>query len=184
MFPKKQEILYRELSENLSDDPVTSENVRSLKYLNNILRESYRFTTMGAISTTRQLSKDITLGGYNIPAYTTIFFCTNAMQTDPKYVDDTDQFLPERWDPKAIEERKGTPKEVLDHRILAEPFGFGPRMCLGARVAKAETRALLARLIRDWRITCEPAKQNWRYSDEGTFLAPKPFPTLHFEARK
>ena len=43
---------------------------------------------------------------------------------------------------RGVEAREGTPKEVLDHKIISTPFGFGAIMCLGARLAEAEMLTL------------------------------------------
>lgn len=33
-------------------------------------------------------------------------------------------------------------------------FGFGPRSCVGKRIAKMEMEVLLSRLIRDYKVEC------------------------------
>jgi len=186
-FPEKQEILYQELTTYLpnQDDELTSEILRNCKYLNYVIRESHRFTTTSPATTSRRLSKPIEILGYHIPAGTTIYFCANAVQNDPRFIDHPDQFIPERWSPEEVEKRNGTIQEVIDHKILAEPFGFGPRMCIGARIAKMEIKTFLIQLMRDWKITFEPTDQIYKISStKGVFTTADPYPTLKFEPRK
>jgi len=135
--------------------------------------------------TTRRLSKEIDILGYRIPANTRFFLGLDAMQNDPKFTDQPEEFLPERWSPEEVAKRKGTEKEIIDHKLASEPFGYGPRMCLGARIAKIEIRTYLAQLLRDWRITISPNAQPFVISDEMTTMtAAKPFPKFDFETRQ
>jgi len=182
-YPDKQEILRKELFKVIGDGPLEAKHIRSLPYLNQILRESHRITNPSPVLTIRRLPQDSEVGGYLIPKETRILFALSAIQQDPQYVDNPDQFIPERWAPDEVAKRKGTPKEVLDHKLLAKPFGFGQRMCVGARVAESEIKALLARVLRDWRLEWSPAKQDYKHAF-GTMMRADPFPKVAFKPVK
>jgi len=182
--PAKQDLLYQEIVKAVDgkkDDTFTSEHMR-LPYLNAILRESHRLTPIGHTFTIRRIDKPISIHGFEIPAFTKLDFYTYPMQNDSKFVDSPNEFFPERWLKIEVEKRKGTTKEILDHKLLSEPFGFGPRMCLGSRIAKAEMKAFIFRLILDWKFSCEPKNPQYKIA----FLGPSkasPFPNVKFEAR-
>lgn len=80
---------------------------------------------------------------------------------DPNYVKDPDTCQPEQWLPDQARSRKETPVEVIDHRLMAGPFGSRARMCLGARLAELETLAVLSRLVQDWKASLDPPNQTW-----------------------
>jgi cytochrome P450 len=44
---------------------------------------------------------------------------------DEEYVDDPNQFRPERWMAEAVMSRKGSKSEVLDHAYHRDPFSQG-----------------------------------------------------------
>jgi cytochrome P450 len=75
-------------------------------------------------------------------------------------LDNVDEFRPERWLPEAVEARKGTAAEVLDHPLFSGPFSQGARRCPGSRVSRNEVLILLSQLILDWEITT-PVK-SWK----------------------
>jgi ecdysteroid 25-hydroxylase CYP302A1 len=64
----------------------------------------------------------------------------------PKYCPDPDTFLPERW-------LKGHDLYQGLHPYLSLPFGFGPRMCIGRRVAEQSLQVLMIKLIEKFEIT-------------------------------
>jgi cytochrome P450 len=53
---------------------------------------------------------------------------------------DPDVFLPERW---LLEDERF----ANDHREAVQPFMFGPRDCLGVKVAMHELRLVVAKLL-------------------------------------
>lgn len=99
-----------------------------------------------------------------------------GLSWDPEYVDAPQEFRPERFLPEAVEARKGTKSELLDHRLLSNPFSGGARMCLGARVAQLEILAFAARFFQDWEIELQPG-QKWNTK---TFLLLKAHPYPRF----
>lgn len=146
--PTVQEKLREELDQ-VDLDELGPQGKLNLPYLKACYRETHRLTPVGTMVTFRRLEKDIVLSGYEIPAGTKLTFNIEAVQNDPKYVDDPLTFSPERW--LDAESRAGTPQELLDHKLLATPFSFGPRMCMGGRLAEVEMLAVVAVLVRDWR---------------------------------
>jgi len=121
------------------------------------------------------LDKPITLDGHEIPADTKFTMMLSAIQNDPDYVDAPDRFNPERWNPEEVAKRKGTPKEVLDHGLLAKPFSHGSRMCIGARVAELELKMAISKLVLDWKISLDPNSPPYLIVQQ-TLLSPSPFP--------
>lgn len=93
---------------------------------------------------------------------------------DEDYVDMPKEYIPERFLPDAVQARKGTHREALDHRLLSTPFSAGARMCLGARVAHLELLALTSRLIQDWEISLEPGQSF--YTRQFLMMKADPFP--------
>ena len=60
----------------------------------------------------------------------------------------------------AIDARKGTPAEVLDHPYYRDPFSQGSRKCPGSRVANNEVLILLSQMVLDWRMEAPEGYSN------------------------
>jgi cytochrome P450 len=87
------------------------------------------------------------LGGWQIPAGTTLGLPPWAIQRDPNLYVDPTVFRPERWTREM---------EAGLHRFAWFPFGGGPRVCVGAALAMQEGRLILAELLRRWRVELSP----------------------------
>lgn len=146
--PDKQALLAEELDVVLKGNNFSPH--ASLPYLRACNRESHRITPAAAGIVYRVLDVDIELHGYNVPAGTRIHFYLSALPNDPSIVNESDSFLPERWFPENVAARKGTASEILDHRLIATPFSFGPRMCIGGRLAEVEILTAVCRLVQDY----------------------------------
>eukprot|EP00596_Hydrurales_sp_CCMP1899_P000479 CAMPEP_0119052606 /NCGR_PEP_ID=MMETSP1177-20130426/73847_1 /TAXON_ID=2985 /ORGANISM="Ochromonas sp, Strain CCMP1899" /LENGTH=555 /DNA_ID=CAMNT_0007032237 /DNA_START=128 /DNA_END=1796 /DNA_ORIENTATION=- len=177
--PDKQEKLAKELKEILKGGDYNKD--QPLPYLQACYRESHRLTPV-QLGIFRYLDEPIDLNGYNIPVGTKLTFNLEAIQKDPSYVDTPEVYSPERWLAEAVESRKGTPSEILDHRLLATPFSFGPRMCLGGRLAELEIKTLFARLVQDWEFTIAPDSPEVKVH-EFLFLTPLPSPKFEIKRR-
>lgn len=65
------------------------------------------------------------------------------------------QFLPERW----LKDQSGCPSSAKQaHPFLFLPFGFGPRACIGLRMANLEMEMLVARITRQF-------EYRWNYDE-------------------
>ena len=178
--PHHQATLREELQRELGDRPVAADDMKRLPFLSACIRESHRKTPPGVTVTYRAWETDSEVGGYSVPANTKIFFATYPAQNNPDLLQgDPSTFDPTRWLKDNVKARKGTPREALDNKLLSHPFGFGPRMCLGFRVADAEIRALTAQLVRDWEFELDPIGQDYALVQQ-LLISPMPFPKLKF----
>jgi len=180
--PVAQEKLYEEFKRVLGDEPMQVEHLSKLPYLTQFLRETHRLTPPGPGTVLRRLDEDVDLCGYLVPANTRLTLMSHAVQNDPRYVDNPTEFRPERWSDEEVAKRKGTPKQIIDHQMLAKPFGYGARMCLGARAAELEIKTLMARLLRDWKISRKDPSEKYQIV-QGVMLKAEPYPRLKFEPR-
>jgi len=108
-----------------------------LPYLDNICRESLRYIPPIPM-TVRQSLADDTLGGYLVPAGTTVYVHANAIHRLPAFWgDNADVFDPDRWND-------------LGDKWSANAFMTflqGPRGCIGRKFAETEMKWLLVCLV-------------------------------------
>jgi len=182
-FPKVQEKLYEEIKSVVGDGPVLDKHLEKLEYMKQVMRESHRFTPAGPAMTHRTLDHPIILSGFEIPPGTRINLAPAPIQMDPRFVDNPEEFIPERWSKEAVAKRKGTPQEIVDSLPTSKPFGMGPRMCLGARLAEAEVKVFLCHLLRDWKFEWDPNEQKYKV-DTLTLTQAVPYPRMTMKPRR
>ncbi|EDS34541.1 cytochrome P450 98A1 [Culex quinquefasciatus] len=154
--PEKQARLREELRTILphKNSPLTPENMRNLPYLRACIKEGLRLYTPTA-GNIRAAGKDIVLQGYRIPKGTDVAMTSIILYQDDQYFPRGKEFLPERW----LKERSsGCPSGKDTHRFLFLPFGFGPRACIGLRMANLELEMIVARVVRQYEV-------RWNYDD-------------------
>lgn len=94
----------------------------------------------------RKCIKDYTIPGSDvvIEAGTTVLFPIIGLQHDGQYYEQPDQFTPERH---SDEEMRGN--TFVDRPFLA--FGDGPRICIGMRLAKLQTKIGICLLLKRYK---------------------------------
>lgn len=125
--------LHAELDE-LGGRPPTSEDLPRLTYTRAVVTESLRLYPP-AWMIGRQLTENVDIGGWHVPAGSIVAISPSVMQRDPRWFPDPDTFDPQRW----LDARKD---DVPRHAYL--PFGTGPRSCVGEQFAWAEAVTVLA----------------------------------------
>lgn len=154
--PEVSRMLERELERTLGDRPPSLSDLPALRYTEAVILESMRlFPPAYAIG--REAVSDGELGGYPVPAGTTIFMSPWVMHRDARFYDDPERFAPERW-------MDGLAERLPRFAYL--PFGGGPRVCIGNRFAMMEAVLILATVARRFRLALAPG------------CAPTPFPTI------
>ena len=188
--PDKQTKLAAELKEVLNGDDLTMvDQMNSLPYLMACIRESHRLTPPTPLSA-KKLNDDIDVviddnKAYHVKAGQRISLNLRAFPMDPHYVDNPTSYQPERFLLEAVQARKGTVSEVIDHPSFSDPFGRGKRRCLGSNIAIAEIRILAARLIQDYEITLvDPADAKKWKPKQKLMLKADPYPSMKLTPRK
>lgn len=207
MHPHMQDIIYREMIQNnvavavseeeASDNTETQVKWRlssealakrsSLEYLYAFLRECHRVTPAVPASTIRTIASDVEIHGVTLPAGSTLQFTNYPIPMDANYIDDPYTFNPSNFLPDAVEARKNTFRELVDHPYYKEPFSLGPRKCPASRVAMNEVVIFLCQLILDHHIRVVPENsvksyQEVPYRFAGS-LTPQ-LPSIEFIPRK
>ena len=171
-----------ELKDHLVDGKITPEAIRpkNAPYLHATFREAHRLNSTSPITAFKYVPEDIVVHGQTFPAGTAFAF--DGFSKGKTLVEDPDTFIPDRWLPDAVEARKGTPAEILDHPLYSGPFSQGARRCPGSRVAHNESLALMAQLVYDWDMSApEVASYQEVPYHLSTLNVPK-MPKIHFEA--
>lgn len=159
----------REEIEQVGKDRLVEESdVTKLKYLQNIISETFRLCPAGPLLLPHMSSADCKVGGYDVPADTIVMINAWAMHRDPKLWTDATSFKPERFS-------SGGDGEV--NKII--PFGAGRRICPAAGLAQRIVGLTLATLIQcfEW----ERVDENLIDLTEGKGLTmPKADPLVAF----
>jgi len=178
----RQEVLSCVTIEGCSQDLVEAllRPKKMLPYLSMVIREVHRIRPTVVSPIMKAVETEIELEGYILPAGTVCWFDVFSIQNDPKLVEDSEKFIPERWSPEAVQARENTPSEVLDHPLLRSSFSAGARMCPGHRVAQLEVITMVATLVRQWEFILAPGQEINNYKDikyfQGLTMQPKPMP--------
>ncbi len=138
LHPQVQNALAAEVRSVLGNRAPAPADLPGLRYTERVILESMRIYPP-AYGIGREAVSDCELGGYHVPAGTTIFMSAWVLHRDPRWFDEAAAFRPERW-------QNGLADRLPRHAYL--PFGGGPRICIGNSFAMMEAILLLATMIR------------------------------------
>jgi cytochrome P450 len=86
----------------------------------------------------RQAVADDEIGGYRIPARSTVVLCSFLTHRHPGVWDRPDEFDPERFTPERVAQRP---------KYACFPFLAGPHQCIGNEFAMLEMRLIVAQVL-------------------------------------
>lgn len=88
----------------------------------------------------RKADKDIVLGGYQIPSDCQVVMAQFMMSNQEKNFQRSNEFIPERF-----LSTEPYPELKARQPFAFVPFGFGPRICIGKRLAELEMETVVAK---------------------------------------
>lgn len=159
--PSVQEELDAELARVLGGRIPDPADLESLPYTNSVVDEALRLYPPIWIYPRDTVEAD-ELGGYHIPAKSSVLLSPLASHRNPRYWDNPEAFDPQRFTPQAVKARP---------RMAYIPFGAGARMCIGNLMALMELRMMVAMINQRFRLSLVPGNF-LRYGDSSISLRP------------
>lgn len=122
--------------------PLTSESLKSLTYLEQVLKEVLRFIPPvgGGF---RKVIEDCEFQGYHFPKDWLIQYQIGTTHGDRDFYSEPERFDPERFNPERAEDKQQSFGYV--------PFGGGLRECLGKEFARLEMKIFATYLVKNLR---------------------------------
>ncbi|MGH3072111.1 MAG: cytochrome P450 [Gaiellaceae bacterium] len=142
LLSRAPEVQDRLAEEATGTDLSETNDPSALPYASAVVRECLRLWPPAWI-TNRETLRPLCLGGYSVPDGTTVAVSQWVTHRHERIYEDPDAFRPERW-------LAGRQSPGLGYF----PFGAGPRVCIGARLAMTELVLITAELAR--RVIIEP----------------------------
>ncbi|CAI2164424.1 11510_t:CDS:2 [Funneliformis geosporum] len=143
--PLEQDLLREELVKAFPDKSKfnpTFEEINSLEYLNNIVKETLRLISP-VVKVQRYNTKDKILCGQFIPKNTIIDIPISTINKLPSIWGPTAEiFDPKRWSDPSLT------KNITNYNFI--PFLTGARSCIGNKLALNEIKILLSILVRNF----------------------------------
>ncbi|TMW59365.1 hypothetical protein Poli38472_004434 [Pythium oligandrum] len=160
--PEVVEKIRKEMADKLTvskDAYLTSDDIRSLTYLEAVIKESLRLHAVAPF-TTRQADKDtVVCGDIPIKKGQTVGLAIYALNRNPLvWGDDAQEFNPNRW----IDPKTGDIINVPTTKLFN--FTAGPRICVGMNLAMMELRVVSANLLHKYRFDVDFSKNDGSYS--------------------
>ncbi|MGK8488448.1 cytochrome P450 [Nocardia asiatica] len=139
--PEIEERLHQETDQVLHGAPARYEDLPDLPLTGHIITEALRLYPPGWLFT-RTVTADTRLGGYDLPAGTSLVYSPYIVHRRADLYQHPERFDPDRWDT--------TQQPIRRKAFLA--FGAGPRRCVGETFALTELSLALATIAGRWRI--------------------------------
>ncbi|WP_252699170.1 cytochrome P450 [Natronosalvus vescus] len=115
----------------------TFEDVTRLEVTDRVLQETMRLYPPAYIIF-RKPTRDVTIGGYDVPEGTVLSLPQYRIHRDERFYDEPEAFRPDRWREECVNDRP---------EYAYFPFGGGARHCIGMRFAMLELKVVLTTLL-------------------------------------
>lgn len=149
LHPDAGRRLRQEVAEVVGERPPAADDAPRLVFTTAVIQEALRlYPPLWAFS--RRVREELEIGGFTIPAGSTLFLSPYVTHRHPEVWRDPEAFDPERW------LAGDDPAERVRFAFL--PFGGGPRNCIGGGFAVLEMQMILAVLARRFHLELAPGE--------------------------
>ncbi|KAJ0108308.1 cytochrome P450 [Diaporthe amygdali] len=150
-----------------SESQISWATVKDLPYLGACMNEAMRFHTPVSFPLMRWTPPEgCNIDGHWVPGDTSISVATWASTHSPLNYRDPDKFVPERW----LQIGTGQGPYCKDNRAASQPFGLGPRGCLGRNLSMIEQRLIICRLLWNFDVEFDGGDSGaWQWDPAGDF---------------
>ena len=143
-YPEVQERVRQEVKHLYeSEEKLDFNTVNRLEYMEWVLNETMRVYPPIITFVTRECLADYPYNGMTLPKGAVVAMATHYLHHDENLWPDPEKFDPERFSPERRHEI---------HPSSWQPFGSGPRNCVGMRFAFFEMKLSLAKLLLNYRL--------------------------------
>nr|CAD7569215.1 unnamed protein product [Timema californicum] len=173
--PAIQDRVVEELNYVLGDYDrrLVMKDFQNLKYLECCIKEALRlYPSVPFIA--RQLKQDVKIAHYTIPAGTTALIVTYMLHRNPEYFPEPEKFNPDHFLPENCLGR---------HPYAYIPFSAGPRNCIGQKFALLEEKAVIAAVLRNYRVEAVDRREDLTLLGE-LILRPKHGLNIRIQPRR
>ena len=134
----------------LAGGDVTIDNYKDLGATELVMKEALRLSPPVPFSP-RGVLRDCEVAGVPLAAGSMITLSSLGLHRHPDWWTSPDDFDPERFAPERAEDRA--------HSHLYVPFGGGAHICLGNHLAELMTKAVMAAVLAEHRVTARPGQR-------------------------
>jgi cytochrome P450 len=146
--PATQARLLAEIEAVAGDEPIGGPHLEQLAFTRQVIQETMRLYP-GAVALVRTAARDTSIGGRKVRRGEMVLIAVYALHRRADLWERPEAFDPDRFAPGR---QAGRPA------FAYQPFGAGPRACMGAAFAMTEITTVLATLVRGARLTPEPGR--------------------------
>ncbi|KAI0543414.1 putative cytochrome P450 [Xylaria curta] len=157
-----------------SDKEITLTSVGNLSFMLACLNEALRCYPPLMNGSPRYAPKDAIIDGKFVPKNTVLTIYQYAVNHDKHYWRKPWMFAPERW--------MNDPAFKDDQHDAMQPFGTGPRNCVGRNLAYSEMRLILAKLVYNFDISMSKDSRNWLQGQKAYAVWHKPDLHVHLKS--
>ena len=168
--PQVRDRLEAEVDDVLGERLPTVTDLDELPFLDHVISEALRLYPANHVIP-REPLEDVELGGYRVPAGSSIYCSQWIVHRDERWFDEPEAFRPDRW------------AEDVDRPEYAYfPFGGGPRHCIGMRFARLELQLGVAAIAQ--RISFEPSEPDQPVPELAAGLSMRPREPIDLVVRR
>ncbi|CAG5122375.1 unnamed protein product, partial [Candidula unifasciata] len=148
-YPREQDRLRTELGDVCkAKDELSMDKLSRLPLMDRFIKETLRCYPV-APGVSRECMEDCELDGVHFKRGMVVRIMFSSMYAQEKYFPNPELFSPDSGDSSKV-----------SHRATAlMPFGLGPRMCVGRRLAEVVLKLAMTRILQNFQISCSDVTQ-------------------------